>query len=212
MDVDKSPSLEGDEVVNERSESDARGSVDREEPFCCTGTRDEADFCGRCWAGAREGASSYCGSSEEHCASCGASRWCQGGKDSDGKDAGGIHAEASAGGAKDPKASHVDVNASNATRGHGDRHRGGAAAPLCEDLGCAPYDPARPCQCDEVCREYGNCCVDLAAVCPATAVAIMRRDDERGGSLRRAAAGAAPALSAAALLGAAAAAALLGLA
>ncbi|CAK0824738.1 unnamed protein product, partial [Prorocentrum cordatum] len=228
-----------DSIDKTEAEMAASSSASLED-FCCTGTMDEADFCGKCWTGAREGANSYCGSSEDRCASCGGSRWCQGRKDVDGSGAGGIDANASsanasAGGAKDPKvgsmketkadakqpkqpqstqeASRVDANASNATDRHGDRHKGSAATPLCENLGCGPYDPDWPCQCNEVCGQYGNCCIDFAAVCPVTVMAIMRRDDERGGSLRKAAAGAAPALLVVALLGtAAAAAALLGLA
>merc|ERR1712241_468823 len=46
--------------------------------------------------------------------------------------------------------------------------------------GCSRYVPSSPCQCDEFCRYFGNCCPDFGDVCGS---ALARA--ERACSVRR---------------------------
>lgn len=38
-------------------------------------------------------------------------------------------------------------------------------AESCADR-CGSFDPLKPCQCDRACSSFGDCCTDIAAVCP----------------------------------------------
>merc|ERR1719414_1189520 len=61
------------------------------------------------------------------------------------------------------KSARWDINMAGTTTGTTTPLPPGA--PSCASFGCVGYMPAHPCQCNALCRNYGNCCADYQVKC-----------------------------------------------
>lgn len=117
------------------------------------------------------------------------------GNESDGEDAVNYITISDAGGSAESDARAGDARDEDSSvlgpKGADESSQGGVQPlRLCADSGCRPYEPSAACQCNDVCRQYHNCCLDKEDVCPTVVQAVMRRSDERSaGSLRKEARG-----------------------